>query len=77
LRNPQDFSLDGLRDWEALIDLGRLVFVDSVTVVFPAGQFGDQFLGEPFKSFAVLASMGERFPFPMGTSPAVHPGRPA
>ena len=60
-----DFSVDGLGDWELELDLGRLVFADSLTVVFPSGQFEE---GQPLKSFAVLASMGERFPFPLGNN---------
>ncbi|MDP6701641.1 MAG: hypothetical protein QGH25_18465, partial [Candidatus Latescibacteria bacterium] len=32
-----DFSAEGLRDWEFVVDLGRLVFVDSITVAFPSG----------------------------------------
>ncbi|MDE2737280.1 MAG: hypothetical protein OXI72_22985, partial [Gemmatimonadota bacterium] len=66
LTRPGDFHLDGLRNWEIEIDLGRLVFADSLTIIFPAGQFEDEFLGEPVKSFALFASMGERFPFPLG-----------
>lgn len=61
-----DFDIDNLRKWELEIDLGRLVYVDSITVIFPAGQVGDEFLGEPVKAFALFASMGERFPFPLG-----------
>ncbi len=68
LDETHEFSVDGLRKWELEIDLGRLVYVDSVTVIFPAGQVGEEFLGEPLKSFAVFASMGERFPFPLGNS---------
>ncbi len=63
-----EFSIDDLRKWELEIDLGRLVYVDSVTVIFPAGQVGEEFLGEPMKAFALFASMGERFPFPLGNS---------
>ena len=66
LARPGDFHVDGLRNWEIEIDLGRLVFADSLTIIFPAGQFEDEFLGEPVKSFALFASMGERFPFPLG-----------
>ena len=66
LTRPGDFHIDGLRNWEIEIDLGRLVFADSLTIIFPAGQFEDEFLGEPVKSFALFASMGERFPFPLG-----------
>ena len=66
LTRPGDFHLDGLRNWEIEVDLGRLVFADSLTIIFPAGQFEDEFLGEPVKSFALFASMGERFPFPLG-----------
>ncbi|MCE2449607.1 MAG: hypothetical protein J4F35_14860 [Candidatus Latescibacteria bacterium] len=66
LARPGDFHIDGLRNWEIEIDLGRLVFADSLTIIFPAGQFEDEFLGEPVKSFALFASMGERFPFPLG-----------
>ncbi len=68
LRNPGDFHIDGLRNWEIEIDLGRLVFADSLTIIFPAGQFEDEFLGEPVKSFVLFASMGERFPFPLGNN---------
>jgi len=68
LSESHDFSVDDLRKWELEIDLGRLVFVDSVTVIFPAGLVNDEFLGEPLKSFALFASMGERFPFPLGNS---------
>ncbi|MYC71628.1 MAG: hypothetical protein F4X17_13060 [Gemmatimonadetes bacterium] len=63
---PGDFHIDGLRNWEIEIDLGRLVFADSLTIIFPAGQFEGEFLGEPVKAFALFASMGERFPFPLG-----------
>ena len=66
LTRPGDFHLDGLHKWEIEIDLGRLVFADSLTIIFPAGQFEDEFLGEPVKAFALFASMGERFPFPLG-----------
>ena len=66
LTRPGDFHIDGLRNWEIEIDLGRLVFADSLTIIFPAGQFEDEFHGEPVKSFALFASMGERFPFPLG-----------
>ncbi len=68
LRVPGDFHIDGLRNWEIEIDLGRLVFADSLTIIFPAGQFEDEFLGEPVKSFVLFASMGERFPFPLGNN---------
>ena len=68
LTRPGDFYLDGLRNWEIEIDLGRLVFADSLTIIFPAGQFEDEFLGEPVKAFALFASMGERFPFPLGNN---------
>ena len=68
LTRPRDFNLDGLRNWEIEIDLGRLVFADSLTIIFPAGQFEGEFLGEPVKSFALFASMGERFPFPLGNN---------
>ena len=68
LANPGDFSIDGLGTWEVEVDLARLVFADSVTIIFPAGQFEDQFLGQPIKSLAVFASMGERFPFPLGSN---------
>ena len=66
LIRPGDFYPDGLHNWEIEIDLGRLVFADSLTIIFPAGQFEDEFLGEPVKSFVLFASMGERFPFPLG-----------
>ena len=68
LARPGDFHVDGLRNWEIEIDLGRLVFADSLTIIFPAGQFADEFLGEPVKSFVLFASMGERFPFPLGNN---------
>ena len=68
LSDPGDFSLDGLGNWELEIDLGRLVYVDRITVIFPAGQYQDEFLGQPTKSFALFGSMGERFPFPLGTN---------
>ena len=68
LTRPGDFHLDGLRDWEIEVDLGRLVFADSLTIIFPAGQFEDEFLGEPVKAFVLFASMGERFPFPLGNN---------
>ena len=68
LTRPGDFNPDGLRNWEIEIDLGRLVFADSLTIIFPAGQFEDEFLGEPVKSFVLFASMGERFPFPLGNN---------
>lgn len=66
--DPGDFHIDGIRNWELEVDLGRLVFADSVTIVFPAGQFEDEFLGQPVKSLALFASMGERFPFPLGNN---------
>ena len=65
---PGDFHIDGVPNWEIEVDLGRLVFADSLTIIFPAGQFGDDFLGEPVKSFVLFASMGERFPFPLGNN---------
>ena len=68
LSNPGDFEIDGISLWELEVDLGRLVFADSLTIIFPAGQFEDQFLGQPVKSLVVSASMGERFPFPLGNN---------
>ena len=68
LGDAGDFHIDGLRNWELEVDLGRLVFADSVTIIFPAGQFEDEFLGQPVKSLALFASMGERFPFPLGNN---------
>ena len=68
LSDPGDFNLDGISKWELEIDLGRLVFADSLTIIFPAGQFEDEFLGQPVKAFALFASMGERFPFPLGNN---------
>ena len=35
---PVDFDVENLRKWELEIDLGRLVYIDSVTVIFPAGE---------------------------------------
>ena len=66
LSQSHDFDIDNLRKWELEIDLGQLTYVDSITVIFPAGQIGAEFLDEPVKSFALFASMGERFPFPLG-----------
>ncbi|MBI2506279.1 MAG: hypothetical protein HYW07_23945, partial [Candidatus Latescibacteria bacterium] len=68
LRDTRDFSIDNLRNWELTVDLGRLVYADSITVVFPSGQNSAPFLGNPAKAFALWASMGERFPFPLGTN---------
>ena len=68
LSDPGDFHLDGLSKWELEIDLGRLVFADSLTIIFPSAQFEAEFLGQPVKAFALLASMGERFPFPLGNN---------
>ena len=68
LSDPRDFNLDGLSNWELEIDLGRLVFADSLTIIFPSDQFEAEFLGQPVKAFALFASMGERFPFPLGNN---------
>ena len=68
LSGSHDFDVENLRKWELEIDLGRLAYIDSVTIIFPAGETDGQFLGEPIKSFALFASMGERFPFPLGNS---------
>ena len=68
LSDPGDFNLDGLSNWELEIDLGRLVFADSLTIIFPSAQFDTEFLGQPVKAFALFASMGERFPFPLGNN---------
>lgn len=68
LRDPKDFSVDNLRNWELTVDLGRLVYADSITVVFPSGRNSETFLGHPGKAFTLWASMGERFPFPLGTN---------
>ena len=68
LSDPGDFNLDGLSNWELEIDLGRLVFADSMTIIFPSAQFEAEFLGQPVKAFALFASMGERFPFPLGNN---------
>ena len=68
LSGSHDFDVENLRKWELEIDLGRLAYIDSVTIIFPAGEKEGQFLGEPIKSFALFASMGERFPFPLGNS---------
>jgi hypothetical protein len=67
LDDPGDFTVNGLREWEVEVDLGRGVWVDSLTVIMPSGQASDEFLGDPVKSFAFFISMGERFPFPLGT----------
>jgi hypothetical protein len=37
-----DFSSDGLRNWQLLIDLGRVVFTDSIVVQFPPVTSGGQ-----------------------------------
>ena len=55
-----DFSAEGLRDWEFVVDLGRLVFVDSITVAFPSGDAP--------KAYSLFASLGEPFPFPDGST---------
>ncbi|MDE2812249.1 MAG: hypothetical protein OXM01_04455 [Gemmatimonadota bacterium] len=68
LSDSGDFHLDGISNWELEIDLGRLVFADSLTIIFPGGQFEDEFLGQPGKALALFASMGERFPFPLGNN---------
>ena len=68
LSDPGDFNLGGLSNWELEIDLGRLVFADSLTIIFPSAQFEAEFLGQPVKAFALFASMGERFPFPLGNN---------
>ncbi len=68
LDDPGDFNLDGLGQWEIEIDLARVVFADSLTFIFPSDQFTGEFLGQPVKSFALFASMGERFPFPLGNN---------
>ena len=68
LRDAKDFSVDNLRNWEITVDLGRLVYADSITVIFPSGQNSTQFLGNPPKAFTLWASMGERFPFPLGNN---------
>ena len=68
LGDPGHFHLDGLREWEVEIDLGRLVFADSLTFIFPSDQFEGEFPGQPVKTFALFASMGERYPFPLGTN---------
>ena len=66
LDDPGDFNLDGLGEWELEVDLARVVYGDSLTIIFPAGQFEDEYLGQPVKSLVLFASMGERFPFPLG-----------
>ncbi|MBM3276814.1 MAG: hypothetical protein FJY95_01860 [Candidatus Handelsmanbacteria bacterium] len=68
LRDPRDFLVDNLRNWEVTVDLGRLIYADSITVIFPSGRNSETFLGQPGKAFTLWASMGERFPFPLGTS---------
>lgn len=68
LRDPKDFSVDNLRNWELTVDLGRLVYADSITVIFPSGRNAEAFLGHPGKAFVLWASMGERFPFPLGNN---------
>ena len=68
LSDPGDFNLDGVSNWELEIDLGRLVFADSLTIIFPSDQFEAEFFGQPVKAFALFASMGERFPFPLGNN---------
>ncbi len=66
LSNPGDFHLGGLSKWQLELDMGRLVFADSLTLIFPSDQFAGAFLGQPVKSLAIFGSMGERFPFPSG-----------
>jgi len=68
LTDPGDFNLAGLSEWEIELDMGRLVFADSLTLIFPSNQFEGEFLGQPVKSFALFGSMGERFPFPVGNN---------
>jgi hypothetical protein len=68
LDDPGDFNLGGLSEWELEVDLARLVYADSLTLIFPSAQFESEFLGQPVKSFALFASMGERFPFPLGNN---------
>lgn len=61
-----DFALERLREWELEIDLGRLIFADSIRVILPAGPSSAPYLGDPPGAFALFASMGRRFPFPSG-----------
>ena len=58
------FNAEGLRSWELTVDLGRLTFADSITVVLPSGQLAE---GDPPKAFTLYASLGEAFPFPAGS----------
>lgn len=59
----KDFSLEGIRQWDLEVDLGRLIQVDSLTVVFPGRDGAD---GDPPKNLVVFVSLGERYPFPSG-----------
>ena len=68
LRDEKDFSVAKLRNWQLDLDLGQVIVADSITVILPAGSGGDEFLGDPAKNFALLVSMGERYPFPFGTN---------
>lgn len=57
----EDFSKDGLRNWQLEIDLGRTVWADSIVVLFPPIEgVGDA--GDPLKSFAISTSLGQVLP---------------
>ena len=52
-----DFNAEGLRNWQLLVDLGRVVFADSIVVHFPPAGTGED-LGDAPKLFTVEVSMG-------------------
>ena len=52
-----DFNPEGLRNWQLLVDLGRVVFADSIVVHFPPAGTGED-LGDAPKLFTVEVSMG-------------------
>ena len=54
-----DFNADGLRNWQILVDLGRVVFADSIVVHFPPVETGED-LGDAPKLFTIEVSMGTR-----------------
>lgn len=54
-----DFNAEGLRNWQILVDLGRVVFADSIVVHFPPAGTGED-LGDAPKLFSVEVSMGKQ-----------------
>lgn len=54
----EDFTEDGMRNWQLEVDLGRVTWADSMVILFPPLVDGED-TGDPPRLFTVSASVGQ------------------